>query len=236
LYSTDTMPGATEIALLFLKPDATIEDASSPAGQQLRKVLDFVAAQKGFQQLYYGRQLEDPRLLILTIDWDDVSDHHAFMKSESYKDFFAVLAPLFDFETNPPHLFHVNYASHPPNGPREAPVTEFACFALPAGASNEQKSALEDAVLNLAVTVSRTSTMTSFATGWVLEDLDHEKGTDGKAIGFSALLGWPSQEDHNKARERPEFLEAAGPVRGMALPPTPGYTGIGFFHAKLTKA
>lgn len=171
----------------------------------------------------------------MIVDWDDVSDHHAFMKSESYKDFFAVCAPLFDFEAGPPHLFHVNYASHPPNGPREAPVTEFACFALPAGASNEQKSALEDAVLNLAVIVSRTSAMSSFAAGWVLEDLDHEQGTDGKAIGFSVLLGWPSKEEHIKASEHPEFREALGPVLGMILPPTPGYKGTMIYHANLTK-
>jgi len=229
------MPGATEIALIYLKPDATVEDASSPAGQQMRKCMDFVATQKGFQRQYYGRQLEDPRLLVYTLDWDDVSDHHAFMKSDAYKDFFGLVAPIFDFETGPPHLVHANYASHPPNGPRDAPCTEFACFAMPTSASNEQKSAMEDAVLNLGVAVMKNSTCDSMATGWIIEDLDHEKGSDGKAIGLSALLGWPSKEEHMKARENPEFLTAAGPVRGMALPPTPGYTGTTVYHAKMIK-
>jgi hypothetical protein len=169
-------------------------------------------------------------------DWDDVSDHHNFMKADAYKDFFAEVAPIFDLDRGAPHLTHTNYASHPPNGPRDAPVTEFACFALPASVSNEQKSGLEDAVLNLATTVCRTGSCTSFATGWIVEDLDHEKGTDGKAIGFSALLGWPSKEEHMKSRETTEFLEAAGPVRGMALPPTSGYKGTTMYHAKLAKA
>lgn len=169
-------------------------------------------------------------------DWDDVSDHHNFMQADAYKDFFAEVAPLFDLERGPPHLTHTNYASHPPNGPREAPVTEFACFTLPASAGNEQKSALEDAVLNLTTTVCRTSGCTSFATGWIVEDLDHGKGTDGKAIGLNAMLGWPSKEDHMKSRESAEFLEAAGPVRGIALPPTPGYKGTTMYHAKLAKA
>lgn len=61
------MPPVTEIALLYVKPDATIEDSSSPSGQQLRKVFDFVAGQKGFQRQYYGRQLEDPNLLVYTL-------------------------------------------------------------------------------------------------------------------------------------------------------------------------
>ena len=169
-------------------------------------------------------------------DWDDVSDHHNFMKSDSFKDFFVEVAAVFDLDRGAPALTHANHASHPPNGPREAPVTEFACFALPASASNEQKSALEDAVLNLATTCSRVGSCTSFATGWVVEDLDHDNGTDGKAIGFSALFGWPSKEDHMKLRESPEFLEAVGPVRGMALPPTAGYKGTTMFHAKLVRA
>ena len=169
-------------------------------------------------------------------DWDDVTDHHAFMKSDAYKDFFAEVVPIFDLDRGAPALSHVNYASHPPDGPRNAPVTEFACFTLPASASNEQKSAMEDAILNLATTVTRTGSCDSFATGWVIEELDHEKGTDGKAIGFSALLGWPSKEEHMKSRETPEFLEAAGPVRGMALPPTTGYKGTTVYHVKLVKA
>ena len=165
-----------------------------------------------------------------------MSDHHNFMKADAYNDFFAEAAPIFDLDRGAPALTHTNYASHPPNGPREAPVTEFACFALPPPASNEQKSAFEDAVLNLATTVVRMGTCISFATGWVLEELDHEKGTDGKAIGFSALLGWHSKEDHLKSTKTSEFLEAASPVRGMALPPTTGYKGTSVYHAKLVKA
>ena len=158
------------------------------------------------------------------------------MKSDAYKDFFAEVAHVFDLDRGAPYLTHANYASHRPNGPRDAPVTEFACFALPTSASDEQKSALEDAVLNVATTVCRTGACTSFATGWIVEELDHEKGTDGKAIGFSALLGWPSKEDHMKSRETQDFLEAAGAVRGIALPPTPGYKGTTLHHAKLVRA
>jgi hypothetical protein len=258
-HSSVVMPQATETAIIYLKPDSNFEDASSPAAAQLRKCLDIVAALKGYQRQYYGRQLEDPSLFIWSIgpqspitecetiilcysrlmavsDWDDVSNHHDFMKSDSYKDFIAEVAAVFDLDRGAPALTHANYASHPPNGPREAPVTEFACFALPASAGNEQKSALEDAVLNLATTCSRVGSCISFATGWVVEDLDHDKGTDGKAIGFSALLGWPSKEDHMKSRESPEFLETARPVRGIALPPTTGYKGTAMFHAKLVRA
>jgi hypothetical protein len=61
------MPAATETAIMYLKPDTNFEDASTPAAKQLRKCLDIVAAQKGCQQQYYGRQLEDPSLFIWSI-------------------------------------------------------------------------------------------------------------------------------------------------------------------------
>jgi hypothetical protein len=61
------MPAATETAIIYLKPDTNFEDASSPAAKQLRKCLDIVAAQKGCQRQYYGRQLEDPSLFVWSI-------------------------------------------------------------------------------------------------------------------------------------------------------------------------
>jgi hypothetical protein len=61
------MPAATETAVLYLKPDANFEDASSSAAKQLRKCLDIVAAQKGCQRQYYGRQLEDQSIFIWSI-------------------------------------------------------------------------------------------------------------------------------------------------------------------------
>jgi len=230
------MPPATETAVLYLKPDLNIDDSASPDAKQLRKCLDIVASQKGFQRQYYGRQVEDPSLFIWSIDWDDVSDHHDFMKSDSYKEFFSEVTPIFDLDRGAPALTHANYASHPPDGPRNAPVTEFACFALPASASNEQKSALEDAVLNAATTLTGLGSCTSFATGWIIEELDNEKGTDGKAIVLSALLGWRSREAHMETAKSQEFLDVIGPIRGMVLPPTPGYKGTAMYHADLVKA
>ena len=61
------MIAATENAIFHLKPDVNFEDASSPAAKQLRKCLDMVAAQKGCQRQYYGRQLEDPSLFVWSI-------------------------------------------------------------------------------------------------------------------------------------------------------------------------
>ena len=61
------MPNATELVILALQSDSTTEDTSATAGQHMQKLLDTVSAPKGFQRQYYGRELEDPTLLVWTI-------------------------------------------------------------------------------------------------------------------------------------------------------------------------
>jgi hypothetical protein len=118
-------------------------------------------------------------------------------------------------------------------------VTELAFFALPKSASDAQRSSLEDVVLNLAKICmhgfigggeggggdeGRFSEVraSGFATGWVLEEMDHHSGTEGKAISFALMLGWRSKEEHLRAKEAAAFQEAVRPVREMTLPAEPG--------------
>lgn len=57
----------TEVAILTLKPDAPIEDVSTPAGQIFNQMLNTIKSQSGFQRQYWGRQLENPNHLVLSI-------------------------------------------------------------------------------------------------------------------------------------------------------------------------
>jgi hypothetical protein len=56
---------ATEIAVLTLRPDTAIEDASTPAGHIFNQMLKTVKSQAGFQRQCWGRQLENPNHLVL---------------------------------------------------------------------------------------------------------------------------------------------------------------------------
>jgi len=172
--------------------------------------------------------------LNLSSDWDDISSAHTFMSSPIYEEFIGVGSKIFDFSSSP-YLFHANYVSHPPNGPRDALITEYATFVLPAAASGEQKSALEDATLNLCTYAVNERGCQSFATGWIVEDIKHDQGTAEKAVGLSALLGWESVEAHMRNRDDEGFMALIKTVRGLALTPTTGYTGTTMFHAKLRK-
>lgn len=61
------MAPATEIATFPVAAGATIEDSSSSAGKAWQSILDTVAAQDGYQRLYYGREVENPSVVQLLI-------------------------------------------------------------------------------------------------------------------------------------------------------------------------
>ena len=205
-------------------------------------------------QFYFGFDVK------IHPDWDSLSAHKSWIQSPSYTQFFTEISPLLDLTAGPgrngaPNIIHLNYVPHPPDHPRSAPITELAFFALARSAPESAKSALEDKVLNLAKTCVEKSSYpsssttedsgggggveaeigvraTSFATGWVLEDMDHHAGTAGPAISLGLMLGWESKEAHLQAKESERFRRAVQPVRDAALPAEPGR---GMYHVAFTR-
>lgn len=53
----------TEIAIIPLSSGANIEDPSSPLGKIWQSSLNTIAGQKGFQRLYWGRQVESSNVI-----------------------------------------------------------------------------------------------------------------------------------------------------------------------------
>lgn len=115
--------------------------------------------------MHQGLKHEDPKMLVMTIDWKDVEDHKNFINSEAYKPFTGDLAEIFDFEAQPPFFYHVALTSDSVAA-RQAPVTEFATFSLAANASSSDQSKLEDHVLKLTQTCKEKHGLVAFATGW----------------------------------------------------------------------
>lgn len=65
---------ATEITVLTLKPDALVEDVSTQHGQIFSQLLKTVSSQAGFQRQYWGRQLENPNHLVLSVGEIEISN------------------------------------------------------------------------------------------------------------------------------------------------------------------
>lgn len=56
-------PVVTEIGLLSLKPDTSIDVPHSAAGKTWKSVVDALLAQEGAKRLHWGRQVENPNLV-----------------------------------------------------------------------------------------------------------------------------------------------------------------------------
>ena len=133
----------------------------------------------------------------------------------------------------------------------EAPVTEFCFFMFPKDASEEDKSALEDAFLHLPNLALSRGGATAYAigksepkrmshtgllndhtclSGWTLEGWKQEQASDREAISLQFLVGWPSMEDHKRLQDSGEFEEAVRNIKGIALPPL---LRSNVFHVKL---
>lgn len=73
---------ATEIAIFPLKDGKYPDDSNSAAGQTLKDTLNTLIEQPGFQRAHWGREVENPNIFRLFVDWDSVDAHMDFTKKE----------------------------------------------------------------------------------------------------------------------------------------------------------
>lgn len=73
---------ATEAAVFTLLDGKRPDDANSTAGQVWKETLETLTEQKGFQNAYWGREVENPDRLRLFVDWESVEAHINFTKTE----------------------------------------------------------------------------------------------------------------------------------------------------------
>ena len=207
------MAPVTEIATLPLATGIKIEDPTSPAGQSWATVLDTLQKQEGYQRSYYGRQLEDPQLVQLFIDWDSYESHETFMKSTVYGPTMQHLASILD---GPIDLKHASFDPHPPSnavGESNAPVTEVLLATL--------SSKDEDYAINAAkfakLTKDNANGCKGASTGWIREQVEHEKLDEAqKGFAYAIVIGWESKDVHLAFRETTTFRENISLIRDGA--------------------
>jgi len=214
---------ATELAFIGLKPDVDL-DPTAAGGQIWKEVLSVVASQEGYQRAYFGRQLEHPDILLLVIDWDDVSSHEKFIAAPSYAPFQETLGRIMASA----HLHHVLPTPFPPAVVGRAPCTEVATFfhAAPEFGVNLAKFA---GVLDKA----HPDGYIGVAFGEVVEEIEKysEIGKEGAEKGKAAMafIGWESKEKHLEFRETTTFKENVGLLRQ-------GSAGAEVFHVAFKSA
>ncbi len=108
----------TEIARIPLKAGSEIGDPKNHASGTLNGLLNTISQQDGFQQQYFGMEMENPNTLQLLIgmllalfnrltetadtciDWESKQKHEEFMASDQYKPFSEGFGTIMDGAPN----------------------------------------------------------------------------------------------------------------------------------------
>ena len=195
---------ATEVATIPIKAGATIEDPHSSAGKIWVATLDTVSQQKGYQRAYYGRELEDPSLLQLFVDWDSYEAHQNFVNSSTYGPFVKHLMTIVDGDID---MRHANFHPHPPSnavGSTSAPVTEVLTAYL--SEKNEDYAANSRKFGEMIKT--KADSCKGVSSGWIVEKVTHSSLGDGeKGNAYINVIGWESKEKHMQFRETQDFKD-----------------------------
>jgi len=193
---------ATEVAYISLKPDLDLGGSTTEA-KTWQEALSTIAAQKGYQRLYWGRQLEDPDVLLLVIDWDSVQSHTDFINAPSYETFKETLGKLMEGV----HLHHFQSNPHPPSIIGKVPCTEFATFF-------KCEESLVENIAKFAKILEegKPDGFIGVAYGKVVEKAVKHKDIGQEGVEASdavvLLIGWESKEKHLAFRDTDLFKES----------------------------
>lgn len=209
------MAPVTEIALLPLKTGDYPDDTTSRTGQVWQDTLSTVLDQDGAQRCYWAREVENPDMLRLFVDWDSLDHHKKFIASEVYKPFVDHLMSILDGE---PTLYHASMTPHPPSSALSdttSPATEVITIYLPSTYSADEQATFEDGIKKLIACVEENADgYTGSAGGWVIEERPLPKNASEKAKVYVAAIGWKSVEAHMAFRNTQPFKDNIHHLRG----------------------
>ncbi|KAI9846901.1 MAG: hypothetical protein M1837_003513 [Sclerophora amabilis] len=202
----------TESAHLTFPPGTTFEDPSTAAGGIWQDSLATLRRQDGYQRSYWGRKVESPN----DTDWDSLDAHEKFMAAAEYGPFVKNLVSMLEA---PPALHHTAFSPWPATralSNTSSPVTELVTFHFPASFADDDNdddvSSFDATFAEFAKIVDEADGFRARASGWVVEQLEHDKAGKGKA--FDLAFGWDSVDAHLQFRETKAFQDSIGPIRG----------------------
>ncbi|KAI4230307.1 MAG: hypothetical protein L6R36_000118 [Xanthoria steineri] len=202
---------ATEIATIPLQPGVDLEDPQSAAGEVLENTFSVLRQQDGYQRAYHGRQVENPNIWQLVIDWDSVDAHKKFMTQPSYEPFAKHLMSIIDDDIQ--SLLHAHLSPHPPSAALTSPVTEMITHYFSANVSKSELSSFESSMKEFFRCLEENAEgFKGFAGGWVVEEVEHED-VESKAKSWQSCVGWQSVEAHMAFRETKHFKDNVDLIR-----------------------
>ncbi|TLD20072.1 hypothetical protein E2P81_ATG09142 [Venturia nashicola] len=203
------MPQATELATLPLLPDVDIATPGSEGHSVISGMVGTLVNQKGYLGIHYGRQHENPDNLVLAIDWASIKSHKDFEQTEAYLPFVQKIGTIM---SGPVHMQHVEFRE-PLATAAVAPIVEMLTLYFP---DHVDRTNVETTLVDFLQTiVDNAKGFVGYTTGWVVEELEHEK-IEGKARAYAVTIGWESLEAHMAYRDTHTFKEDIVKVRAIA--------------------
>ncbi|KAI1482029.1 hypothetical protein F4774DRAFT_372969 [Daldinia eschscholtzii] len=223
------MAPVTEFITLALKPDLPAAEATSI----LETTASTLVAQPGCLRVRTSRTHEDASDARIFVDWENVTAHRAFEKTEAYAPFKARVR---DAVAAPPQRpYHVEFDPFPPavlanSGPAsKTPVAEVLHIWFPAEYSDDSRKRSADTVREFTRNMLQFAEgMTGeWALGWSVErDIDHDGAPSSVLV---LVLGWVTVEAHMKARDHPEFAKNIPLLKNLE-----GLKGLEMKHVSTT--
>jgi len=212
----------SEAAILPIKPGTDLE--SGDVKTALHAAFQALTSQTGCQNLFYGRQVEHPDFLQLSIDWDAVDSFKAFIGSSGYGAFKENLGLVMG---GPPRLA---FAARPEVAPfsnvASAPVSEMVELYFPA---DYPEADFDKNFASFKQVVEETAAgVKGVVGGWSVEEMPPREGEDSKDKLFLAAIGWESIDAHMAFRETEGFKKAIPLLKE-------GVKNIKMHHVKFTK-
>ncbi|KFY96202.1 hypothetical protein V500_02550 [Pseudogymnoascus sp. VKM F-4518 (FW-2643)] len=183
-------------------PRTTVDDTIQNVAQVLKGV-------KIPQNFALGTQVQDKGTAQITSEWDGVQGYANIEATPEYGSF---INSVRNSCGKPDDIFHValNRSVFGPEGAATAPVVEFVQNYFPASRITPgfQKKAEEDFVRFDGIYSKGAKGNISWASGWVLEEQEHESINGEKAKCFFIARGWESMDCFEQSVQNDVYKEA----------------------------
>ncbi|KAJ4309587.1 hypothetical protein N0V84_011429 [Fusarium piperis] len=191
----------TEFAVLSLTPGANLVDPESEGSRTWRDCLKTLSSFDGFQSSLYSVDEKSTDTMVEIVDWDSMEAHQAATESPKYGPFLKQVSVIL---AGPPNLKHAvlnvygadgELSLSPPVIAFRGTPTVIQKFYFP---SSVDTAAVDTSALALVGSVKSLKGFKAAATGWLLEEVEHQalEGSMGK--GLVLVTGW---ENSGLARE-----------------------------------
>ncbi|OBT63332.1 hypothetical protein VE03_07267 [Pseudogymnoascus sp. 23342-1-I1] len=183
-------------------PRTTVDDKIQNATKALKGV-------KNPQHFALGTQVQDKATIQIISEWDSDQDHKTLEATSEYS---SLINSVRDFCGKPDSIFHVplNRSAFGPDGAATAPVVEFVQNYFPASrvTTEFQKQVEEDFLRFDGMYRKGAKGNFNWASGWVIEEQEHESIKGEKAKCFFIARGWESMNFFEQSVQNDAYKEA----------------------------